>query len=249
MKFLLPLRPWLLPTLGTLALVMGSSALVGFTVHMESECKYSGLRVHVEHVDGMFFIDAEQVRHAVIRQDSIAGSFVADVDLDQILTAVSALPAVSDIQVYPGLDRQLHVHVKQRRPIARWHFNTEQPDVYFDVQGRVMPLSRQFTARVPVIHAADSADAACGLAWVRACRQDPLKAAFTDQILVGAKNQHLTLVPRIGMARVVLGDTAHLALKWAKLNVFYREQIERGNLNEFKQIRLDYDGQVVATRY
>ena len=74
-------------------------------------------------------------------------------------------------------------------------------------------------------------------------------AAFTDQIIVAPKSRELTIVPRIGMARVVVGEASDLALKWGKLSIFYREQIARGNLNEFKQVRLDYAGQVVATRY
>lgn len=240
---------WVLPLLGTFVLVGAVATLVGFTAGEEAEARFAGLAVEVERIDGVFFVDAASVRAAVERVDSIRGSFVADVDLAEVQTAVAALPAVSDIEVYPGLDRQLHVKVRQRRPIARWQRGADRPDVYLDEQGLTMPLSRQFTARVPIIHAADSAGASIGLVWVRACRLDPNKAAFTDQIVVDPKTRELTLIPRIGRAEVVVGDAAGLALKWNKLSIFYREQIARGNLNEFKQLRLDYDGQVVATRY
>ena len=240
---------WILPLLGTMVLLAAAGLLVGFTAGEEAEARYEGLEVEVERIDGVFFVDAADVRNAVERVDSIRGSFVADVDLAAVQTAVAALPAVADIEVYPGLDRQLHVKVAQRRPIARWHRDAERPDVYLDEQGLTMPLSRQFTARVPVIHAADSAGVASGLTWVRACRRDPNMAAFTDQIIVAPKSRELTIVPRIGMARVVVGEASDLALQWGKLSIFYREQIARGNLNEFKQVRLDYAGQVVATRY
>lgn len=234
-------------------MLLGAVAtLVGFTAGEESEARYAGLEVEVDRIDGMFFVDELTIREAVQAVDSVAGSFVADVDLAEVTAAVAAIPAVKSLKVYPGLDRLLHVQVGQRRPVARWHRPDAPegtPDLYIDDEGRTMPLSRHFTARVPIIHAVDSAGAAAGMSWVRASQEDPVLAAFTDQILVDPKSRDLTLVPRIGRARVVVGDGADLALKWLKLSIFYREQIARGNLNEFKQIRLDYDGQIVATRY
>ena len=59
----------------------------------------------------------------------------------------------------------------------------------------------------------------------------------------------LEIIPRIGGARIALGDTSQLDSKLNNLLTFYREQIRRGNLNEYQRINLAFAGQVVAQRY
>jgi cell division protein FtsQ len=56
-------------------------------------------------------------------------------------------------------------------------------------------------------------------------------------------------VPRIGSARIHVGSMERLDEKLNKLLVFYTQQIERGNLNNYKRIDLTYQDQVVAQRY
>jgi cell division protein FtsQ len=59
----------------------------------------------------------------------------------------------------------------------------------------------------------------------------------------------LAVIPRIGGARINFDSLDHLESKLNKLEVFYREQITRGNLNAYKNIDLAFKDQVVAQRY
>tara|TARA_B110000285_G_C14922984_1_gene513518 strand:+ start:68 stop:853 length:786 start_codon:yes stop_codon:yes gene_type:complete len=238
----------LLPIALTVLLLGATGALVGFALSEEAEIVYSGLDVEVEEVKGMFFVDAAGVRDAILQHDSIAGSWVQAVSLQDVETWIQSIPAVDDIQVYPGLDRVLHVRVSQKEPVARLHKGSDQDDVYMDTNGDPLPLSPYFTARVPIIHAASMDQAQEAFALIQSTCKHPIWSAFIDQVEVGV-NGELEIVPRIGGARVALGDTSNLQTKLNNLLTFYREQIRRGNLNEYKRINLAFAGQVVAQRY
>ena len=229
-------------------LLSGSAALVGFARVERGGLRYVDLEVAVEEVDGMYLVDGESVRNAIAVHDSIRGTFYADVSLAQVESWVrEALPAVHDVEVYPGLDRTLHVHVTQRRPVARWHRGGSAADVYFDEAGETMPLSSVFTARVPVIHAETEEEADLGFAFVERLVQSAQWRAFTDGLVV--RGATVELLPRLGGARIELGDLAHLSQNLMHLDAFYREQIARGNLNDYKKISLKYEGQIVAQRH
>lgn len=228
--------------------VLGCGALVGFSHQTESNARFVALEVDVEEVDGMFFVDAAAVKSAILLRDSIAGSYVQDIALAEVSRWVREIPAVDDVLVYPGLNRTLHVHVTQRKPLARLHISADVPDQYIDSNGALLPLSSHYTARVPVIHAPSAEAAMPAFALVEATRDDALWSAFIDQIEVD-RSGNLAVIPRLGSARIDFGNLDNLDEKLNKLHVFYREQVARGNLNAYKRIDLAYTDQVVAQRY
>lgn len=238
----------ILSILATVLVVLSCGALVGFSWEEESNAQYAGLEVDVEEIDGMFFVDAAAVKEVILARDSVSGTFVADLPLGEVTRWIREIPAVADVQVYPGLNRTLHVNVSQRKPLARLHHPTDQPDSYIDSNGALLPLSRHYTARVPVIHAKNRADAEEAFALVQATCNHAVWSAFIDQIEVRSDGG-LDVIPRIGGARIHFGTTDQLDEKLNKLLVFYREQIARGNLNAYKRIDLEFQDQVVAERY
>ena len=238
----------LLPIAMSIVLLGTTGTLVGFALHAEKEVTYLGLDVDVDEIKGMFFVDAAGVRDAILAQDSIQGSWIESVSLQQVDAWVHSIPAVDHVEVYPGLDRILHVRVSQKEPVARLHTGPDEPDVYIDTEGDALPLSPYFTARVPIIHAQSLEHASVAFSLIQSTSQDPLWSAFIDQVQV-TDNGGLEIIPRIGGARIALGDTSQLDSKLNNLLTFYREQIRRGNLNEYQRINLAFAGQVVAQRY
>ena len=116
-------------------LIAGSGALVGFSVERESNARYTGLEVDVVEIDGMFFVDAAGVRDRIFANDSISGTFVADLSLHDVERWVREIPAIDGVEIYPGLNRTLHVQVTQRKPLARVHTSEDEPDFYIDDEG------------------------------------------------------------------------------------------------------------------
>lgn len=234
--------------IASLSLLVGAGTLVGFAINNEQNARYKILEVDVSELDGMYFVDAAAVKDAILEEDSIRGTFTEDLALSDIATWVHRIPAVATVRVYPGLDHALHVHVTQREPVLRIHLPTNEPDLYLDVDGKLLPLSPHFTARVPVVHAENITDAHAAFEVIKATRHDPFWSAFIDQMVVQPDGQ-LEIIPRIGNARILIGNSEHLHEKLSKLFTFYHAQIQRGNLNDYKRIHLAYEGQVVGERY
>jgi cell division protein FtsQ len=229
-------------------LLAGTAALVGFAQLEEQNIRCKALAVDVEEIDGMFFVDVAGVKDAIFQHDSINGSFFADLNLTEVANWVRTIPAVDDVQVYPGLDRVLHIKVSQRKPIARLHVDANIDDLYIDSEGNPLELSPYFTARVPIIHAASVEAAQPAIDFIQTIRHNSFWAAFCDQIAVRPQGE-IEIIPRIGNARIALDNTKGLQNKLDKLFTFYHEQISRGNLNDYKRIDLSYQDQVVAQRY
>ena len=229
-------------------LLLGAVGLVGFARVEREGLRYEDLFVEVEGVDGIYLVDGESVRGAIVEHDSIRGSFYADVQLALVEEWVrEALPAVRNVEVYPGLNRVLQVRVTQRRPVARWHRGGSKVDLYIDEAGETMPLSPVFTARLPIVFADSESEANRGFAYLEQLVKEPKWRALTEGIVV--RGEGVELIPRLGGARIELGDLAQLPLQLHHLDAFYREMIARGNLNDYKKISLKYEGQIVAQRH
>jgi cell division protein FtsQ len=231
-------------TAGLLALAI---ALVAFAATDAKEERYAGIEVEVQQVQGMYFVDVATVQASILQHDSITGSFQADVNLHDVASWVKRIPAVQSVEVYPSINRHLKIKVVQREPHARLHLGDGKEDVYLDRTGRLLPLSPHFTARVPIIHAIDSAAAGSGYHLIRSTEHSPFWAAFIDQVICGPGQ--LDVIPRIGRCHIAFGDTTRLDEKLHNLALFYREQVARGNLNQYEKISLEFKGQVVAKRY
>ena len=227
-------------------LVAGCAVLVTLGIREGRAQTFTGLEVTVEPLDGMYLVEADAVRAAILRQDSIVGRPVAGLALAEVRGWLSGLSGIGKLNIYPSLDGVLHVEVTQRKPIARLHTPESPVDLYVDAEGLTMPLSPFFTARVPVIHAPNAHAARHAITLVKRTADDPLWSAFIDQVLVTPLG--LEIVPVVGDLRVEVGDLGRLDEKLRNLSAFYGAQLSRGDLDQYQRIQLNFKGQVVAQR-
>jgi cell division protein FtsQ len=236
----------LLTSLLVVLLVAGAAALVTVSVRALRAQTYTGLEVTVEPLDGMYLVEAEAVKEAILRNDPVVGRSVQGLALAEVRGWLSGLSGIGELHIYPSLDGVLHVEVTQRRPIARLHTPDGLPDRYIDSEGKPMPLSPFFTARVPILYAADVDKARHAIDFVRQTSGDPVWSAFVDQVLVTPTG--LEIIPVVGDLRVEVGDLNRLEEKLRNLSAFYGAQIARGDLDQYQRIQLNFKDQVVAQR-
>ena len=227
-------------------LVAGAVALVTVSVRGLQSQTYTGLEVKVEPLDGMFLVEEAAVRETIMRHDPVVGRSVQGLALSEVRGWLNGISGIGELNIYPALDGVLHVEVTQRRPIARLHTPDGAPDVYIDSEGKPMPLSPFFTARVPIVHANDVAHARHAIDFVRQTSGDPVWSAFVDQVLVTPTG--LEIVPVVGDLRVEVGDLNRLEEKLRNLSAFYGAQLARGDLDQYQRIQLNFKDQVVAQR-
>jgi len=68
---------------------------------------------------------------------------------------------------------------------------------------------------------------------------------MTEQLYVDGKGV-ISLVPRVGDHRIVLGSPVNIEEKFRKLECFYREVIPLSGWNAFRSIDLQYEKQIVC---
>ena len=96
------------------------------------------------------YIKQESVNKLLIENKTDAQSIRKDkLDLNKLEKSLNSNPMIEKSEVFVSIDGVLKAIVKQKTPIARV-FNDES-SFYIDYQGNIMPLSDEFTARVPII--------------------------------------------------------------------------------------------------
>jgi cell division protein FtsQ len=99
-----------------------------------------------------YFINEKDVLRTITDdgQTKLIGKFFTDINLDTIEDKIRKNHFVEDVAVYKELNGALAVHIYQSRPIARLVSNQMQ-DRYISDKGKILPVSRRYTARVILI--------------------------------------------------------------------------------------------------
>jgi len=256
----------------SLRLMMLIAAVAGlaFTAGKQQEVTCRDLIITVSYEDEHVFITREKVDEWIFRQfGNIRSLKLSQVPLHRIETALNDAPEVHKAEVYATPDGYVYAHVQQRRPIARV-INNRGEGFYFDSRGKLMPLSGEFIARVPVFSGninftydgyfyktLPEINDSVGLDMNQELLQSMYRLAktidentfwkhMTEQVYVDSLQ--FTLIPKIGEQNILLGDGNRPAEKLHNMFLFYREGIAKVGWNKYEAFDLRFAGQVVAKR-
>ena len=94
------------------------------------------------------FITHEAVSKLLIQnQQSVTDKPKEIIDLNGLESALNANPMIKEAQVFMSVDGLITAEIEQKKPIARVSTNASY---YIDETGSFMPLSTNYTARVPL---------------------------------------------------------------------------------------------------
>ena len=218
------------------------------------------MNVEVEEIEGVYFIDEARIKTRILNMgDPIIGTPMQAIQVNSIQDRLRRMPSVDDATVYPGVDGILKVKVTQRKPIARI-FEGSGTSYYIDEKRQMMPLSDQYSARVPVVVVKNDLEFTENLNEdqqtilndisdvVSYLERDPLWNAQIEHLAL-LENGEFELVPRMGNHKIVLGKSRYIDRKMKKLRAFYDAELRSRNLNIYKIINLKYRDQVIGERY
>lgn len=184
---------------------------------------------------------------------------LSDIDVERVEDILERQSFVADAEAYVDADLILTVSVTQRVPLLRVIADNEQ-NYYLDENGVRMPLSENYTVRVPVVTGSV-------LPWndnfmshpehqlyqlvelTRYLREDDFLDALVEQIYV-RENGEWVLAPKIGDQVIYLGhyDPQETPLRLERLKVFYREGLPYEGWSKYRSFDLRYADQVVAEK-
>lgn len=197
--------------------------------------------------DNTLFVKSEMVNKLLIENKNDVRSIAKEeLDLDRLEKSIAKHKMVLSANVFVSVDGVLKAVVKQKTPVGRVFDETDS--FYIDYEGNSMPLSDNFTARVPLISGKIDDKNIKKLAEV-------LKVIHNDDFLkkniIGVQvlpNGSLFMINRNYSYQLVFGRPINIEKKFKNYKAFFQKAVLDSSLIKYKIVNLKFTQQVVCTK-
>lgn len=192
------------------------------------------------------FITNETVSKLLIQNyGSVKNVAKETLDLNKLENALKSNPMIKTAEVYVAVNGTLNADIEQKTPIARVSTNESY---YIDDEGLHMPLSSNYSARVPLVTGHVEKNNLKNIYKVASKIKDD-EFLKTNVIEIHQNiDKSISLRLRQCEFLVQLGNVDFLDKKINNLKVFYKQSIKEKTLNNYSNINLQFDNQVVCTK-
>lgn len=229
--------------------------IIVLTICLTALWSFSNARNAARNVDGLtviftgedqLFLTADMVNKLLIQKyGSLTNVPKEKVDLKTIEQVITANEMVESAQVYLTVNGELTSKIEQRQPIGRVEGNSK---FYLDREGKRMPFSKNYSARVPIITGKITGPSLEDVYTI-------LNYINTDDFLrkniigihIEDEGQY-QLKFRIDSFVVRLGGVDNLEKKFNNFKAFYAKATKDRTLKEYQIVSLEFNNQVVCTK-
>jgi len=218
--------------------------LYGFAEKRHSQRKLTGSEVHFTDNENLY-VTVDAVNKLLIQNEEANENLGQEtLDLNKVETLLNSHDMIENAEVFLKLDGKLSAIVTQRKPIGRAVGNTS---FYLDKNGEVMPLSENFSARVPLMLGFDESNILTAYPLVSYIKNDSFLS------------KHITTIQRLENGRyelklrkadfvVYFGEIKNIALKFNNFKAFFKKALKDKKLDTYKRVNLQFGNQVVCTK-
>ncbi|MGY0391728.1 cell division protein FtsQ/DivIB [Bizionia sp. KMM 8389] len=225
-----------------LILVIG---LFAFSSKKNDQRIVSSPEINFNGDDNLFITQENVSKLLILNQEGVENVAKETIDLNLLESALNSNPMIKTAQVYVGVSGHLVAEVEQRKPIARV---SSSMSFYIDEEGTYMPLSTNYTARVPfVTGSVTETDLETVYEMAVKVKDD----AFLNKHVVSIHqypDKTLSLRLRQCAFEVYIGTLSKLDKKINNLKAFYKKAFKDKILNNYSKVNLQFDSQVVCTK-
>ena len=166
-------------------------------------------------------------------------------DLNELENALNSNPMIKSAEVYVAVNGMLNAKIEQKKPIARVSTNASY---YIDDEGFYMPLSINYSARVPLVTGYIEKNKLNNVYKVASkVNNDEFLKKNVFEIHQTINN---TIYLKLRQCKFIvqLGNVKSLDKKINNLKAFYQKSLKEKTLNNYKKVNLQFDNQVVCTK-
>jgi len=193
------------------------------------------------------FLTQAMVNKLLIQnQKTVQNQAKSVIDLYQLEEEVLKNPYIEKASLFITIDGTLNTRIQQRQPIAR--VITSKKTYYLDLQGVEVPLSTNYSARVPLITGVEKEEDLVNIMQL-------LYKIVDDELLkkevIGIhkdRSDELFLTVRSGNYKIAFGKLIEINQKLRKLKGFYSKALLDSTLYKYKTINIKYHNQVVGVK-
>jgi cell division protein FtsQ len=252
-------------------LIVGLLVSMGFVNKQQNSLPCTKLDVKVDQDGDLYFLSVPDIKQLIYdRGDSIVGQPKSTVNIPEIEHALNSHADIAKAEVYVTINGEVKVEVKQRRPLIRV-INMDGDSYYLDDEGKLMPLSDKYTAKVLIANgviqepyakrykysiadiAKDSLMKATSMldelyAMAKYINADEFWRSQVQQIYINS-DKDMEIVPMVGDQKIIFGDTTSMDEKFKKLLTFYQQGLNTtGWWDKYSTINLKFKNQIVCTK-
>ncbi|UAB84581.1 cell division protein FtsQ/DivIB [Zunongwangia sp. SCSIO 43204] len=218
--------------------------LYGFAEKRHSQRKLDGTEVHFTDNENLY-VTVDAVNKLLIQNEEANENLGQEtLDLNKVEMLLNSHDMIENAEVFLKLNGKLSAIVSQRKPIGRAVGNTS---FYLDKNGEVMPLSENFSARVPLM---------LGFNETNILKAYPLVSYIKNDSFL---QKHITTIHRLANGRyelklrkagftVYFGEVKNIELKFNNFKAFYKKALKDKKLDTYKKVNLQFGNQVVCTK-
>ena len=193
------------------------------------------------------FVKEEMVNKLLIEKNTDLKTITKeDLDLNKLEKSISQHQVIQSADVFVSVDGVLKAVVKQKTPIGRVF--DELGSFYIDYEGNKMPLSDNFTARVPLVSGGINNENIKKVSEV-------LRVIYNDEFLkeniIGAQvlpNGSIYLANRNYSYQLIFGRAINIEQKFKNYKAFFQKAVLDSSLTKYKIVNLKFTQQVVCTK-
>ena len=227
-------------------LLVGIGFLYGFSNQRNSQQIITKSVVKFQSKEPYFL--SEQIVNKLLIQNNATVKKQAKsvIDLYKLEEQVLENPYVEKVSLFITIDGKLNTFIKQREPIAR--ILSGNSSYYVDSQGVKVPISENFSARVPVISGISNENEVSKLmVLLNKLVNDDFLSKEIIGIEFNDQNEYIFTV-RSGNYRINFGDLTDIEKKTKKLKAFYSKVFLDSTIHKYKTINIKYHNQVVGEK-
>ena len=197
--------------------------------------------------ENTLFLKPEMVNKLLIEKNQDLKTInKVDLDLKKLEVSISKQEMIQKVDVFVSVDGILKAVVKQKTPVGRVF--DETGSFYIDYEGNRMPLSDNYTARVPLVSGE-----------VNVVKKEKLsevlrmidKDEFLKKNIIGVQvlpNGSLIMANRNYDYQIDFGRTINIEKKFRNYKAFFQKAVSDSTLTKYKTINLKFTKQVVCIK-
>ena len=193
------------------------------------------------------FITHEIVNNLL--KQNLGGSFNIKkdkVDLNTLETVLDDHGMIEKAEVFSSIDGSLSAQIKQKTPIVR--FVSDNDSYYLDYKGNKMPLSENFSARVPFVMGA----------ILEKTKEDYVylfneihKDEFLSKNITGIKilpSGSIVMTNRNFDYKIIFGKPVYVDIKLKNYKAFFYHAVKDTLIKNYKEVNVMFTEQVVCKK-
>jgi len=244
-------------TIWALAMV-GVAVLVWFSVKTQMSRPLEKLNLHIENIEGSRNLISKEVAHQHI--EDFLGAPVEEIEFQNINSrkleqALKSDSRIDDAEVYIDGNHVLHINITQREPILRVKADHGE-DYYLDKRGNLIKTVKNTAVRVPIATGAISEYSADWknkkghslhdlVLLANELKKDDFLKALIEQIDVDKKGI-ITLIPKVGKQKLILGTTDKLKYKLQNIKGTYKTVVRTKGFEKYDSLIFEISNQLRA---